>query len=69
MKKLTKNCSFVTKNSNSFYIEKNAKKEEINLHIAKVSGEEAETTHKKTHNAMITRIGKKKKEKWKLLTL
>ena len=35
------------KNSKIFYIEKNAKKEEINLQTVKVSSEEAETIDKK----------------------
>ena len=38
---------FLPKNNKNFYIEKNAKKEEINLEIVKVSCEKAETIDKK----------------------
>ena len=53
-------------NSKIFYIEKNAKKEELNLQIAKVNREEAGEIDKKIRNAIISRIGKKRKREMKV---
>ena len=53
-------------NSKIFYVEKNAKKEELNLQIAKVNREEAGAIDKKIRNAIISRIGKKRKREMKV---
>ena len=49
------------KTSKGFHIEKTVKKEEINLHIVKVSGENSEKTDKKIHSTITSRVGKKRK--------
>ena len=49
--------------SKSFFEEKNAKKEELNLQIANISGERADTTDTKIREAFITRISKKRTKK------
>ena len=51
----------------SFYIEKTAKKVEINLQIVKVSSKEAKTIDKKIHNVIISCIGKKRKREMEVV--
>ena len=50
-----------------FYIEKTAKKVEINLQIIKVSSQEAKTIDKKIHNVIISCIGKKRKREMEVV--
>ena len=49
--------------SKSFFADKNAKKEELNLQIAKISGEKADTANNKIYEAFISRISKKRTKK------
>lgn len=61
-----------SKNTKSFFTEKNKIKEEINLQIAKVSGKKAATIDEKILDVSISRIVNKRKEivkkKWKWWT-
>ena len=49
------------KNPQGFFIEKDAKKEQLDLQIVNASGEKIETTDKKIHNIFVCQIDKKKK--------
>ena len=51
-------------NFNKFFIEKNSQKSDLKLQIAEVDGSEVKTSDKKINHISITKLGKKKKEKY-----
>ena len=48
-------------NAQAFFVEKNSKKEQLDLQIMKISGEKLDVADKKIHEILISRIGKKRK--------
>ena len=54
-------------NAQSFFIERNTKKEQLDLQIAKISGEKADTADKKVHQILISWLGRKRKKQMSVL--
>ena len=54
-------------NAQSFFIERNTKKEQLDLQIAKISSEKADTADKKVHQILISQLGRKRKKQMSVL--
>ena len=54
-------------NAQSFFIERNTKKEQLDLQIAKISCEKADTPDKKDNQILISRLGRKRKKQMSVL--
>ena len=56
-----------SQNQHKFFIEKTTEKDILSLQITKFSRKEIQTTDTKVHNFQITKIGKKRKQKMKVV--
>ena len=54
-------------NVQSFFLERNTKKEQLDLQITKISGEKADTVDRKVHQILISRLGRKRKKHMSVL--